>query len=583
MTNQTWVNKTAWTAHAPPGIITNLTNTTYLQDSITWTWTDPTSVDFDRVRIFINNVLQTPPTVAKGVQTFNATGLTPNTQYNISTKTIGTTGLVNPQWVNHTAWTAPAPPLSINSLGNTTYQPMYITWTWNDPVPTTGFDHVQVFLNGVEQTPVVKGIGIFNATGLTPNTSYTIGTRTVGPTGVINQTWVNKTAWTALAPPVPPASITNLHNTTYEPTTITWNWTDPSSPGYTNARVFLNDAFQQDVAKGVQTFTKTGLTPSTAYTLKINTEGPIGYINATWVTNTSTTAPVPPACITNLTNTTYLPTSITWTWNDPGSTNFTNVKVYLDGVFKADVPKGNKTYTATGLTPLTTYLLSTRAEGPVGVINETCWVNNTSTTASAPPAPPASITNLHNTTYEQTTITWNWTDPSSPGYTNARVFLNDAFQQDVAKGVQTFTKTGLTPSTAYTLKINTEGPIGYINATWVTNTSTTAPVPPACITNLTNTTYLPTSITWTWNDPGSTNFTNVKVYLDGVFKADVPKGNKTYTATGLTPLTTYLLSTRAEGPVGVINETCWVNNTSTTASAPPAPPASITNLHNTTY
>ena len=151
----------------------------------------------------------------KGVQTFTAPGLTPNTQYNISTRTIGNTGLVNQTWVNHTAWTAPAPPASINSLGNTTYERTYIRWTWNDPVPTTGFDHVQVFLNGVEQTPVAKGIGIFNATGLTPNTSYTLGTRTVGPTGVINQTWVNHTAWTA---PAPPASITNLHNTTYEQT-----------------------------------------------------------------------------------------------------------------------------------------------------------------------------------------------------------------------------------------------------------------------------------------------------------------------------------------------------------------------------
>ncbi len=94
--------------------------------------------------------------------------------------------------------------------------------------------------------------------------------------------------------PVPPASITNLHNTTYQPTTITWNWTDPSSAGYTNARVFLNGVFQADVLKGVQTFTKTGLTPSTAYTLSINTEGPIGLINATMVTNTSTTAPVVP-------------------------------------------------------------------------------------------------------------------------------------------------------------------------------------------------------------------------------------------------------------------------------------------------
>ena len=37
----------------------------------------------------------------------------------------------------------------------------------------------------------------------------------------------------------PPASITNLHNTTYQPTSITWNWTDPSSSGYMYARVFI--------------------------------------------------------------------------------------------------------------------------------------------------------------------------------------------------------------------------------------------------------------------------------------------------------------------------------------------------------
>ena len=386
---------------------------------------------------------------------------------------------------------------------------------------------------------------------------------------MINTTcWANNTSTTA---PAAPASITNLHNTTYLPTTITWNWTDPSSAGYTNARVFLNDVFQQDVAKGVQTFRKTGLNPSTAYTLKINTEGPIGYINATWVTNTSTTAPLPPSSISSLGNTTYQPTYITWAWNDPSTPpDFDHVQVFLNGVEQTPVAKGIGIFNATGLTPNTSYELGTRTVGPSGVINQN-WVNNTSKTATAPPVPPASITNLHNTTYLPTTITWNWTDPSSAGYTNARVFLNDVFQQDVAKGVQTFSKTGLTPSTAYTLKINTEGPIGYINATWVTNTSTTAPVPPASVTNLHNTTYQPTSITWNWTNPGSANFTNVKVYLDGVFKADVPMGTQTYTASGLTPLTAYTLGTRTEGPAGAINAT-WVNNTSTTALSSTSPP-----------
>ena len=108
-------------------------------------------------------------------------------------------------------------------------------------------------LNGMWQADVANGTKNFMATGLTPLTAYTLGTRTVGTSGLINTTWVNNTATTA--PRSLPASITNLHNTTYLPTSITWNWTDPSSPGYTNARVFLNDVFQADVAKGVQTFT----------------------------------------------------------------------------------------------------------------------------------------------------------------------------------------------------------------------------------------------------------------------------------------------------------------------------------------
>ena len=41
---------------------------------------------------------------------------------------------------------------------------------------------------------------------------------------------------------------------------------------------------------GTQTYTATGLTPLTAYTLGTRTEGPAGAINATWVNNTSTTA-----------------------------------------------------------------------------------------------------------------------------------------------------------------------------------------------------------------------------------------------------------------------------------------------------
>ena len=95
------------------------------------------------------------------------------------------------------------PPASIINLKNTTYTLTYINWTWNDPADAD-FSHVMVYLNGSFQVNVSKGTQFHTATELTPDTAYTIGTRTVDASGNINQTWVNHSARTALdiIPPV---------------------------------------------------------------------------------------------------------------------------------------------------------------------------------------------------------------------------------------------------------------------------------------------------------------------------------------------------------------------------------------------
>ena len=95
----------------PSSTITNLNNSTSLPNSITWTWTDPTSSDFDHVEIYLDGVFQ--QNVTQGVQAFTATGLIPSTAYTIGTRTVGTTGLINETWVNHTAMTASDPGPSI--------------------------------------------------------------------------------------------------------------------------------------------------------------------------------------------------------------------------------------------------------------------------------------------------------------------------------------------------------------------------------------------------------------------------------------------------------------------------------------
>ncbi|MDI6813839.1 MAG: NosD domain-containing protein [Desulfitobacteriaceae bacterium] len=88
-------------------------------------------------------------------------------------------------------------------------------------------------------------------------------------------------------------------------------------------------------------------------------------------------------------------------------------------------------------------------------------------------------------------------------------------------------------------------------------------LPFGSITNLHNTTYLPTSITWAWNDPVDADFDHVMIYLDGVFVNNVSRGIENYTATHLMPNTTYSIGTHTADRSGNINTT-WVNATAKT-------------------
>ena len=53
--------------------------------------------------------------------------------------------------------------------------------------------------------------------------------------------------------------------------------------------------------------------------------------------------PTPPRTVTNLTNTTYLSSSIRWTWTDPTDADFDRVIVWLDGKFKTNITRGDST------------------------------------------------------------------------------------------------------------------------------------------------------------------------------------------------------------------------------------------------
>jgi hypothetical protein len=77
----------------------------------------------------------------------------------------------------------------------------------------------------------------------------------------------------------------------------------------------------------------------------------------------------PPASVSNLDETDKGTTWIDWGWTNPSDSDFSHTKVYINGVFKADVNAPGNSYDATGLSPGTTYTIGTRTVDDSGNIN----------------------------------------------------------------------------------------------------------------------------------------------------------------------------------------------------------------------
>ena len=107
-----------------PASITNLRNTTYKQTYINWTWNDPADPDFSKVMVYLDGRFQT--NVTKGIRCYNATGLDPDSEYEIATHTVDNAKNINDTWVNHTARTSPSTAESCTfDTGPGTYPSIY--------------------------------------------------------------------------------------------------------------------------------------------------------------------------------------------------------------------------------------------------------------------------------------------------------------------------------------------------------------------------------------------------------------------------------------------------------------------------
>jgi hypothetical protein len=106
-----------FTIDSPPASISFLHLRTHSHTYINWSWTNPVDADFNYTMVYIDGIFQA--NVSSPINYYNATGLSPDIDYNISTHTVDIYGFINSTW--------------INSTGRSTYSNLKIRgWGWNN-------------------------------------------------------------------------------------------------------------------------------------------------------------------------------------------------------------------------------------------------------------------------------------------------------------------------------------------------------------------------------------------------------------------------------------------------------------------
>ncbi|MHC1565217.1 MAG: type IV pilin N-terminal domain-containing protein [Candidatus Syntropharchaeales archaeon] len=86
----------------------------------------------------------------------------------------------------------------------------------------------------------------------------------------------------------PPSSVTNLRNTTFEPSHIIWAWDNPADEDYSHAEVYIDGIYQGTTS--ASWYNATGFDSGTSHTISLRTVDTCGNVDATWVNDSAITS-----------------------------------------------------------------------------------------------------------------------------------------------------------------------------------------------------------------------------------------------------------------------------------------------------
>jgi hypothetical protein len=356
------------------------------------------------------------------------------------------------------------------------------------------------------------------------------------------------------------ASVTGLTVDDSSDTWIKWTWIKPSDSDFNHTMVFIDGAFQMNVSNSTNFYNATGFTEGTSHKIGTHTVDTYGNVNATWVNDTASTLNIPPASVTGLGVSAVGDTWINWTWTKPSDSDFNHTMVFIDGAFQMNVSNSTNFYNATGFTEGTSHKIGTHTVDILGNINS-AWENHTASTSDN--TPPASITNVQNTTGDHW-IEWTWTKPSDSDLDHTMIYIDGVWKENVTSSAVTYNYINISSSTPFTISTKTVDTNGNINNTWINNTATTLAdtTPPGNVIGLTATTGIDW-IKWTWTNPLDFDFNHTMISIDG--GTAVNQSTTFYNATGLTSSASYTINIKTVDTTGRINSP-GISNSSTTLS-----------------
>ncbi|MGB7532573.1 MAG: CARDB domain-containing protein, partial [Halobacteriota archaeon] len=150
---------------------------------INWTWTSPPDEDFNFTMVYLNGTWQTNTSDPF----YNATGLNPDTYYEIGTHTVDNAGNINETWVNQTTKTKAGPDTTPPTI------------TFVSPTPTNNSEvnvdyvFVNVTLNENGNTAILNGNGV-NETMLGAETNFYLNKTDLSTGAYVYKVYANDTA-----------------------------------------------------------------------------------------------------------------------------------------------------------------------------------------------------------------------------------------------------------------------------------------------------------------------------------------------------------------------------------------------------